>query len=293
MSPVIQIHRETVYMNRSILLLVARMDSLSLFTGKSPGADSVLTALLAMIAIAECLHRHKNRFANSSRQVIFTFYGGESLNYIGSSYHAYWLRANRRKATSYCSDNGAWCQSGIENIDLHQVGYVLELSQLAAHLGKNQSLFWLHTKSHANATDSQYLRDLLLKWSDRTMQEATSTPLYPPSSVHTFASNDCDHIEKVVISNHEGAFTNLYYHSIFDLPFNVLPEGEDNISQLALHLSTLVTIVSRTLAEFLLTESNDDIAADHVLIDQLVYCFFVNQSCPLLNQSSLIDECKY
>uniref|UniRef100_A0A915Q4S1 Nicastrin n=1 Tax=Setaria digitata TaxID=48799 RepID=A0A915Q4S1_9BILA len=72
-----------------ILILSARMDSFSSFTEAAVGEVSVLTSLVSLLAVAKTIANHSNEFEAVARQngraVIFAFFHGESLGYIGSS----------------------------------------------------------------------------------------------------------------------------------------------------------------------------------------------------------------
>uniref|UniRef100_A0A8R1TW88 Nicastrin n=1 Tax=Onchocerca volvulus TaxID=6282 RepID=A0A8R1TW88_ONCVO len=72
-----------------ILMLSARMDSFSSFTEAAVGEVSVLTSLISLLAVAKTISNHSSEFEavarHNRRAVIFAFFHGESLGYIGSS----------------------------------------------------------------------------------------------------------------------------------------------------------------------------------------------------------------
>uniref|UniRef100_A0A1I8EAW7 Nicastrin n=1 Tax=Wuchereria bancrofti TaxID=6293 RepID=A0A1I8EAW7_WUCBA len=72
-----------------ILILSARMDSFSSFTEAAVGEVSVLTSLVSLLAVAKTIANHSTEFEavaqRNGRAVIFAFFHGESLGYIGSS----------------------------------------------------------------------------------------------------------------------------------------------------------------------------------------------------------------
>ncbi|EFO20014.2 hypothetical protein LOAG_08477 [Loa loa] len=71
------------------LVLSARMDSFSSFTEAAVGDVSVLTSLISLLAVAKTIANHSSEFEavtkRNRRAVIFAFFHGESLGYIGSS----------------------------------------------------------------------------------------------------------------------------------------------------------------------------------------------------------------
>ncbi|CAG9539997.1 unnamed protein product [Cercopithifilaria johnstoni] len=72
-----------------ILILSARMDSFSSFTEAAVGEVSALTSLISLLAVAKTIANHSSDFEavaqRNGRAVIFSFFHGESLGYIGSS----------------------------------------------------------------------------------------------------------------------------------------------------------------------------------------------------------------
>lgn len=237
-------------------------------------------------------------FSNTSRQVILGFYKGESLSYIGSSFHSYELNQNRDKKGNQESFSDTWDYSGIRHINLDQIGFVLELNQLASH--NDDSVWWLYSKKPSNQSGSSYLRDLLLKWSHSvqgvSLKQVNTDLPFPPSSSHSFRAYNSCLIETAMITNHQGSFTNRYYHSLFDQTFNVISQPSNgskinsSVLRFVTHLSRIATVVSRTLGEFLAVDHRanlsflHNISADVGFINETVHCIFVNQNCSLFRR---------
>lgn len=314
------------FANGSIFLLVARMDSLTLFTGKSPAADSVFSALIAVFAVADALAKNRDQLyecCGRGRQVMFAFYSGESLGNIGSSFHAYDLDRKRFHQKSVPSESeqaevplSTLELSGLETVHIDQIGYLLELNQLAVHGGDRQ--FWLHERppktskslainessppfyslSDQLIESAQTVPGVQLNLASSSRGNDSRLPPIPPSSVHGFeVFNSSDHIEMAVITNHEKSFSNRYYHSVFDNELNVLPEG---IDKLAKHLASIATVVSRAVASFLVNGSDHfnttAISANVNLTRQLVKCIFTDRNCSLLQhiqRRQLYNESKF
>jgi nicastrin len=91
-------HNQKVVENDSLLILSARLDSVSMFQGSAMGADSTLTAIIALISVADTLRKHKfeiNATATSWKKpdnILYSFYDGEAFDYIGSGRTVYDLR---------------------------------------------------------------------------------------------------------------------------------------------------------------------------------------------------------
>ena len=76
--------------NQSIIFVSARMDSASVFDGLSVGADTAITGMATLIAIAEMLNKVKEDIRGTSLDNVFlVFFNGEAFDYIGSGRMAY------------------------------------------------------------------------------------------------------------------------------------------------------------------------------------------------------------
>ena len=262
--------------------------------------------------------------------MLFAFYQGESLGYIGSSFHVFELIANSNRSHSYntfkkfsTAFKDPWEYSGIRNINFDQIGFVLELNQLAIH--DDDDAFWLFGSANKKIKNSSSknnqpglyhnktslafcLQDSLIYWSHTVPNVSLnhahpnrSLPI-PPSSVHSFMSNDHkNHIETAVITNHKGSFTNRYYHSIFDqvlektltANLKVKQQKQNNkeaYSPLAKHLSKIATVVSRSLVEFISGNSDDNHKAN-IPLEKIQNIFVDSQlisntlECVFINQN--------
>ncbi|ESO07932.1 hypothetical protein HELRODRAFT_190817 [Helobdella robusta] len=71
----------------SVTIIAARLDALSLFETRSPGAVSTVTGLVTLYAIASILSKvvDGNQAEFKSKPVVFALFNGESLTYMGSS----------------------------------------------------------------------------------------------------------------------------------------------------------------------------------------------------------------
>ncbi|VBB31080.1 unnamed protein product [Acanthocheilonema viteae] len=70
-------------------LVLRKMDSFSSFTEAAVGEVSAITSLISLLAVAKTIAKHSSDFEavaeRNERAVIFAFFHGESLGYIGSS----------------------------------------------------------------------------------------------------------------------------------------------------------------------------------------------------------------
>ena len=76
--------------NRSVIFVSARLDSASMFDGLSVGADTAITGMATLIAVADMLYKVKSDIRRLDiENVYISLFNGEAFDYIGSSRMAY------------------------------------------------------------------------------------------------------------------------------------------------------------------------------------------------------------
>lgn len=67
------------------------MDSASMFDGLAIGADTAITSLITLVAVAEMLNKVKSKLHNPGNveNVFLVLFNGEAFDYIGSSRMVY------------------------------------------------------------------------------------------------------------------------------------------------------------------------------------------------------------
>uniref|UniRef100_H2LCL9 Nicastrin n=1 Tax=Oryzias latipes TaxID=8090 RepID=H2LCL9_ORYLA len=218
----------------SVVIAAVKMDSRSFFFGLAPGADSTATGLVALLAAANAL---RNATAELNRTILYTFFHGETFDYIGSSRMVYDMENNQFP------------------LDLDNVHSILEVGQVA--LGSNSRL-WLHSDpvSRRNRSVNKLVSNLHLAAAglNISLEEPNVTQPLPPSSFQRFLR--VRSIPGVVIENHQASFTNKYYQSIFDnaesLQLNYSPnltaeEQLEFVTDAAKNLTEVATAVARGL----------------------------------------------
>ena len=75
------------YRNRSVVVVSARIDSASMFDGLSIGADTSITGMATLIAVADLINKFKDVIQRESGidNVYLILFNGEAFDYIGSS----------------------------------------------------------------------------------------------------------------------------------------------------------------------------------------------------------------
>ncbi|XP_040910526.1 nicastrin [Toxotes jaculatrix] len=257
----------------SVVIAAARVDSRSFFFDIAPGAESGVSGFVTLLAAAHAL-RNATQEAQPNRTILYTFFQGETFDYIGSSRMVYDMENNQFV------------------VDLDNIHSVLEIGQVGL---RADSRLWLHTDPVSRRNDSinkeveELIRNLRLAATGLNVSAEVpnfSQPL-PPSSFQRFLR--ARPIPGVVLEDHQSAFTNRFYESMFDnaeylnmsYPPNMTPEEQlQFVTDTAKAVTEVATMVARALyrqaggAETQLSSIN----ADPQIVTQMLYSFLVRSN---------------
>ncbi|XP_035994479.1 nicastrin [Fundulus heteroclitus] len=254
----------------SMVMATARLDSRSFFSEIGPGAESAASGLVTLLAAAHAL-RNATQEAQLSRTIFYTFFHGETFDYIGSSRMVYDMEKNQFP------------------IDLDNVHSVLEIGQVGLF---SSSKVWLHTDpvSRRNGSVEEEVKKLVsnlqtaAKGLNVSVEEPGVTQPLPPSSLQRFLR--ARPFPGVVIQDYSSSFANMYYQSMFDnadslkmsYPPNLTPEEQLNyVTDTAKSLAELATMVARAL--FVQAGGEESqvsaIKADELLVSRMLYSFVI------------------
>uniref|UniRef100_A0A673AAM8 Nicastrin n=1 Tax=Sphaeramia orbicularis TaxID=375764 RepID=A0A673AAM8_9TELE len=183
--------------SENVIIAAARLDSRSFFFDIAPGAQSSVTGFVSLLAAAHAL-RNATQEAPPNRTILYTFFQGETFDYIGSSRMVYDMENNQFA------------------VDLDNVHSVLEVGQVGL---RSDSQLWLHSDpvSRRNSSvNDELIENLQVASKDLNVtvnQPQASQPL-PPSSFQRFLR--ARPIPGIVIEDHQSVFTNRYYESMYD-----------------------------------------------------------------------------
>uniref|UniRef100_A0A8D3DIR7 Nicastrin n=1 Tax=Scophthalmus maximus TaxID=52904 RepID=A0A8D3DIR7_SCOMX len=202
----------------SAVVAAARLDSRSFFFDIAPGAQSGVSGFVALLAAAHAL-RDVVQEAPPNRTILYTFFQGETFDYIGSSRMVYDMENNQFA------------------VDLDNIHSVLEVGQVGL---RNDSKLWLHTDPVSRRNDSvnKEVEDLIANLRlaatnlSVTPEVPTASQPLPPSSFQRFLR--ARPIPGVVLEDHQSAFTSRFYESMYDnaeylnvsYPPNLTPEEQ-------------------------------------------------------------------
>ncbi|VDK42959.1 unnamed protein product [Anisakis simplex] len=169
-----------------IFVVAARMDSFSTMTDASVGDVSTLTSLISTLAVVDAVGRNFDDFQSvaikNNRCLMFAYFHGESMGYIGSSRAVYDILQGSFPAKS----------------DLHfgdQPLAIVNISNIDAFIEVQQldgagSAFFAHVdgKSYTKHRRDLVTDEALRKWNNRSISlvDPTENARLPPSSYETF-----------------------------------------------------------------------------------------------------------
>uniref|UniRef100_A0A8B9TA52 Nicastrin n=1 Tax=Anas platyrhynchos TaxID=8839 RepID=A0A8B9TA52_ANAPL len=237
---------------KEVIIVATRIDSHSFFWNIAPGAESAVSSFVTHLAAAEALHKASDVHL-LQRNVMFTFFQGV------------------RAAAS-----------------LHPHGMLNQVRE------KNGSVLWMHTDpvSWMNESVQTQVRNLLDILSDSsvganvTLREVGYSQPLPPSSFQRFLR--ARHIPGVVLTDHQAAFQNRYYQSMYDTPENIrmqYPEGLspeetlEYVTDTAKSLAEVATVVARALYRLAGGANNTSaIQADPKTVTRMLYGFLIKMN---------------
>ena len=235
----------------SVILVVARLDSFSMFDDISPGASSI-TGLVTLMSVARTLSSLRESIKRNqddlSVNVIFAIFDGEAFDYIGSS------------ATAVSMRDGKFPQvlsSKIvpQNISLKAIRAVIELNQLVK-TDEEGSVF-IHgdpaskQESHVHSKWEEMFNIFVKEGSfSKIKVKGVSNPNQglPPSSVHSFL-RERENIIGLHLANHDKEYSSNYVNSFMDDAGQYSKADFD--SKFTRHLAEVSTFVSRSLFRIL------------------------------------------
>uniref|UniRef100_A0A4W4GC36 Nicastrin n=1 Tax=Electrophorus electricus TaxID=8005 RepID=A0A4W4GC36_ELEEL len=186
--------------NESVVIAAARLDGRSFFWDIGTSAEGTVSGIVTLLAAAHALYPVTQE-APPVRNIFFTFFQGETFDYIGSSRMVYDMKQDKFV------------------INLDNVHSVLEIGQVGLRNGQK---LWMHTDpvSRKNSTVDEEVINLVdniksvASTLNVSLDEPNTTQALPPSSFQRFLR--VQPIPGVVLADHKSSFINRYYESLYD-----------------------------------------------------------------------------
>lgn len=260
--------------NESFVIAAARLDGRSFFWEKAPAAEGTVSGIVTLLAAVQALYPVTQE-APPPRNIFFTFFQGEAFDYIGSSKMVYDMQHNEFV------------------MDLKNIDSMLEIGQVGLSSGRD---LWMHSDPVSRKNSSTVEEEVSALMKNMTsvaadlnlkLAEPDVTQALPPSSFQRFLR--ARQIPGLVLTDHQSAFTNRYYESLYDTAVNLnltYPDGLSPDEQMryetdtAKSLTDVATLVARTLYRQAGGEEKmlKNITADPKTVAQLLYGFLVQKN---------------
>ncbi|KAL3698397.1 hypothetical protein R1sor_012473 [Riccia sorocarpa] len=243
-----------------IVLVIAAMDSASFFRDATPGADSSLSGLIAMLAAADALSRVAD-VDQFQKQIVFLAVTGEAWGYLGS----------RRFLLELAGGNPSL--SGLNISRIHQV---LEVGSVGKAVDAGRATLYLHKQKDQFSSATQEIFDALQSSASslaggqhvgavEVKMASKQNPGVPPSSIMSFIQKNSS-TAAVVLEEFDEVFKNPVYHSELDGPYNV---DKNSIAGTAALIARAVYLLGDSAANSTQLQAID---VNSSLVNDLVDC---------------------
>ncbi|KAJ7533501.1 hypothetical protein O6H91_13G052200 [Diphasiastrum complanatum] len=246
--------------NKPVIIVIASMDSASLFRDQTHGADSPLSGMIAMLAAVDALSMTAG-IDTLQKQLVFLVCTGEAWGYLGS----------RRFLLELAAGNPS-----VAGLDPSLVSQIIEIGSVGRAMDDGVATFYAHTQGSQFqvSTGTQEILEALKTASttkdiikSRVETASRHNPGVPPSSLMSFLQQNAS-IAGVVLEEFDTHFKNELYHSHLDDFENI------NISA----ITAAGSILARTLYQLgtgtvnASSEVLQSITVNSSLVQELVGC---------------------
>ena len=225
--------REVAEAEDSVLLVTARLDTLTMFDQTEVGFDSPSTGLVTLLTaaklVSETMRQKQLQYVAGVDNIMFLLLNGESFDASGSSRLLYDMKHNQFPETQEVK------------LGLESIASVLELGQLS---NVAEDKVFLHTANSPSAMEAkitEYARAQQLA----TQRSARAS--LPPSSAAQLLKERGE-LGVVMLSNFDTEYSSKYHHSLYDSPayhgYNYSQGAGQGAVQ---HLAKVGVVVARTL----------------------------------------------
>ncbi|XP_033759066.1 LOW QUALITY PROTEIN: nicastrin-like [Pecten maximus] len=278
------------YPDNSVIVAAARMDTFSMFENEYPGADSHVTGIVGLLAAAEAIGKVKESIikGDNSKDILFAFFQGEAFDYIGSSRTVYDMEKDKFPQEPVSGE------THVHPINLQHISHFVEVSQLGL---RDDDKLWIHTDPISVKSSKKISEEVdvmiknitdLARMVDLDIGNITTNKPLPPSSVQRFLKKR--QIPAIVMTDHQGSFTNKYYNSRFDRASTIQANSTsyDMVTEQAQKLTKVATTLARSLFLLATDGNTTEVEANVTSVTHMLYCFLINKTCDLFQE--IIDE---
>lgn len=282
--------------NTKFTIILARMDSASLFEQTSPGLTSSIASFITLYTIMGLFRRERDHM-QLNQPILFALFNGETFNYMGSSKLVHDLNlklpydAPIESVYEVEDESGEFLKDlgGVKNIDtMIELGHMFHPREYEAPLSNHVPTLFLH---HHDNNEIKPLLDTFAQQSDsgKILINTTTLKKLPPSSIQPFLYNNND-IKAIYLSNFHSEYVAKFLNSFADTSaqFNwynkelTIEEQTTLKTRTTSYITSTANVVACSIYQHLSTNTNcSKLVADEELVSELMYCFSHNNSCSL------------
>ncbi|XP_023713100.1 nicastrin isoform X3 [Cryptotermes secundus] len=291
-------------MNRTVVVVAARLDGTSMFDGLVPGAMSPVSGIVTLLMTAKILASIAQNLSDidghQDNNVLFLLLNGESYDYIGSS-RVVW---DMEHGVFPMKPSSSEVQEP-PPLFLQNIAMFIELGQISAlgnMSGSNTTTLYFHQHfPTSNNVLNRYQMETFISHMKKYGSEVglefnlINEKRFPPASLQNFLAASSD-IPGVLLADHGSQYVNRYYHSIMD-DGQELNYKYQNGSELSTNsVQKLIANLSYTLAQTIYCLINStgrcdepkvpEPDADAQLVDELLHCYLDTMDCPVFRAAA-------
>ncbi|KAG6547977.1 hypothetical protein Mapa_010799 [Marchantia paleacea] len=243
-----------------IVLVMAAMDSASFFRDATPGADSPLSGLIAMLAAADALSRVPD-VDEFQKQIVFLALTGEAWGYLGS----------RRFISELAGGNPS-----ISGLSLSRIHQLLEIGSVGKAVDAGRATLYVHKQKDQISSATKEMVEALQSSASslagaqhvgavEVKMASKLNPGVPPSSLMSFIQKNSS-TAAIVLEEFDEVFKNSLYHSHMDDANNI---DKNSIAGTAALIARTVYLLGDSAANSTQLQS---IEVNSSLVNELVDC---------------------
>uniref|UniRef100_A0A0N5BHV8 Nicastrin n=1 Tax=Strongyloides papillosus TaxID=174720 RepID=A0A0N5BHV8_STREA len=270
--------------NVEIFILSTRMDSFSTFTNATFGDTSVITSLITNLAVAEALGKRmkymETILTEKHKQILFTFFHGESLGYIGSSKFVYDLKHNN---TIY--------DKRIRRMSMKDISMYVETNMILPYdenmyINHMQKIYYDKNVLEAHGERINKFANIYKTTMKNEGYEVKNTgysPKIPPSSYYSFLKENSS-VPGFVILPAEVSYYNTKLNTISDINIRTNRTLRNKTIETLRAVSKSLLAMVENFTE--ITDFSKNVKINDTYVSILVDCFFYSPKdlCPYFDE---------
>ncbi|KAH7727813.1 Protein APH-2 a [Aphelenchoides avenae] len=251
-----------------ILTIATRLDTFSTFTESRGGDLSVLPPVIALLAVADAIGKNQKQFVTTGnknkRQVMLSFFHGESLGYVGSSRMVYDMENLRFPASR---KNFSKPELSVRQLTIDDISTYIEVQQISDspkfffHVDKD--VYFKHRSTIVRIVEAcqNASRGVLI--------ERASSRVLPPSSYYSLLKHRP--IPGFVLANFDQQYRYGVVNSIFD---DGIRHDRGKRTRLVQDILNAAKAVLGAAVDHVYSNSSSDFSISREYIEKLVDCFY-------------------